>query len=370
MKKLVSIFLVVLLLLTSLFVLTGCNKGGDGNGDSGEAKIDKSVQKYYDNAETGELKDKWNGLDLKFAYPKDKGYEIEFTNKKVEYQKATLKSKDLNSKITISFVKAVSNEIEKRKTGYEQKPDEYSNIQEIEFAGLKGITTDYKHWSGNQKIVFFMLSEIEGDENNSWYGVNILIEKLSTSSSATEFDPVQYYSEEEFQNLLNSLIFTKIDKVDVDGILGSDRYLIVKELEAPSEEYTVAQYPDTNGVMSAFMLKDGKYNGSGAYFRIYSASNIDKEKFGTLDKVMEYYSGSTWNYTYTDDTLAGQAVKIEHNPKASSTSDKYSIWESGYFEKDGEVFNFLYYRYTDVPEEIGTKLITEVLNGISFCNEE
>ena len=41
MKKLVSIFLVVLLLLTSLFVLTGCNKGGDGNGDSGEAKIDK-----------------------------------------------------------------------------------------------------------------------------------------------------------------------------------------------------------------------------------------------------------------------------------------------------------------------------------------
>ena len=92
MKKLVSIFLVVLLLLTSLFVLTGCNKGGDGNGDSGEAKIDKSVQKYYDNAETGELKDKWNGLDLKFAYPKDKGYEIEFTNKKVEYQKATHKN--------------------------------------------------------------------------------------------------------------------------------------------------------------------------------------------------------------------------------------------------------------------------------------
>ena len=122
--------------------------------------------------------------------------------------------------------------------------------------------------------------------------------------------------------------------------------------------------------MSAFLLKDGKYNGSGAYFRVYSASNIDKEKFGTLDKVLEYYQGSTWNYTYTDDTLAGQAVKIEHNPKATSTSDKYSIWESGYFEKDGEVFNFLYYRYTDVPEEIGTKLITEVLNGISFCNEE
>ena len=366
MKKLISSLLVVILLVTSLLVLTGCGN----NTDNGETKIDKAVQKYYDNAETGELNDKWNGLKLKFAYPKDKGYEIEYSTKKVEYQKATLKSKDLNAKITISFVKVASNEIEKRKEGYDKKPDEYSDTQDIEFAGLKGITTNYKHWSGEQKFVFFMLSEIPNDENGGWYGLNIMIEKLSTSSSAAEFDAIAYYSEEEFQNLLNSLIFTKLDPIEVGGVLGQDRYLIVKELEAPSDDYTVSQYPDTNGVMSAFLLKDGKYNGSGAYFRVYSASNIDKEKFGTLDKVLEYYQGSTWNYTYTDDTLAGQAVKIEHNPKATSTSDKYSIWESGYFEKDGEVFNFLYYRYTDVPEEIGTKLITEVLNGISFCNEE
>ena len=89
-----------------------------------------------------------------------------------------------------------------------------------------------------------------------------------------------------------------------------------------------------------------------------------------VDKVLEYYSGGSWNYTFTDETLGDQAVKVEHNPKANPTSDKYSIWESGYFEKDGAVYNYLYYRYEDVPEEIGTQLIKDVLANMYEYTEE
>lgn len=367
MKKIISFLLVGILLMTSLLVLTGCNKGGNENGD-----IDKSVKKYYENAETGVLQDKWNGLELKFAYPKDKGYEIEFSSKKIEFQNATLESEDLNSRIELNFNKVSADEVTKRKENYDEKTDEYTEYEEIEFAGYKGLAVNYSDWSGTKKYGMLMLTEVKEGEGSKegWYALDFSIEKISTSSSAAEFEPAEYYKSEDFQNLLNSLQFKRIDPVEVDGVLGDDRYIVVKELTAPNDEYTVSQYPDTNGVMSAYMLKNGKYSTSGAYFRVFCASNIDENKFGTLDKVLDYYQSGSWNYTYTDETLAGQNVKVEHNPKSTTKADKYSVWESGYFEKDGKVFNFLYYRYEDVPEEIGTQLIQDVLNGISFCEVE
>lgn len=372
MKKLISSLLVIVLLVSAMFVLTACNKGGEEGGET--AGTPSKVQaKYYENAETCDLNDKWNGLNVKFAYPKDKGFELSFTDKKAEYQKVILTSKDMNCKMTFNFLKVAANEIEKRKEGYDKDTEKYSEYSEIEYAGYKGNSVNYTDWSGVKKYGLLMLQEFEDEEGKNdkfWYGLSFAIEKSSTSSSAAEFDAAEYYNLEEFQNLLNSIIFTKTEPVKVDGTLGANRDLVVKKLTAPSADYTVAQYKDTNGVMSAYMLTDGKYNGSGAYFRVYNATNLDTTKFATLDKVLEYYSGGSWNYTFTDETLGDQAVKVEHNPKANPTSDKYSIWESGYFEKDGKVYNFLYYRYEDVPEEIGTQLIKDVLANMYEYTEE
>ena len=76
MKKVISYVLIVALLVTALFVLTACgNKEKDAN------KPSKEVENIYANAETCELNDKWNGLNVKFAYPKDKGFKVEFTDK-------------------------------------------------------------------------------------------------------------------------------------------------------------------------------------------------------------------------------------------------------------------------------------------------
>ena len=365
MKKFISGLVVIVLLFTSLLVLTGCSKSGDG----GE-KMDKATAKIYENAETATITDKWNGLEVKFAYPKDKGYEIEYSDQKSEYQNAYLESEELNSDIKIGFTVVAADEIQERKTNYEENAEDYTGFEEIEFAGYKGCVVNYNDWSGTEKMGILMLKEVKEGEGSEegWYALEFSIAPGSTSSDV-EFDAEKYYGEEDFQNLLKSIQFKLIDKVQVDGVLGDDRSIIVKTLTPPNDNYEVSQFPDTNGVMSAYMLKDGKYNGSGAYFRVYCMNNIDEEKFATLDKVLEYYQGDTWKYTYTDSTIAGQPVKVEHNPKKTETSEKYSVWESGYFEKDGKVFNYLYYRYEDVPEEIGTQLITDVLGGISFYQE-
>ena len=357
MKKLISMLLVMALLVTALFTLTGCGKSGE-EGDAETSVPSKDVAKYYENAETGELNDVWNGLSLKFAYPKDKGFELTYSDKKEVNQKVTMKSTDLNCKIELSFKNVAADEATKRVEKYSEDTEKYAEATEIEYAGYKGCSVNYTDWSGTKKFVLLMLGEAD---EGKWYGLDISIEKYSTFSTAAEFDAPEYYNSEEFQNLLNSIQYTKTEPVQVDGVLSQNRDLVVKKLTAPSDEYTVEQYPDTNGVMNAFMLTEGQYNGSGAYFRVYDETNIDTTKFATLDKVIEYYTGDTWKYTYTDEKLAGLDVKVEHKPSDTAPSEKYAVWEAGFFEKDGKVYNFLYYRYAEVPEEIGTKLIEEVV---------
>lgn len=366
MKKIISYVLIVTLLITALFVLTACgNKEGEAD------KPSKEVENIYANAETCELNDKWNGLNVKFAYPKDKGFELEFSDKKMEYQRVELESDDMNCDMVVKFNAVYSSEIENRKANYAEDTEQYSNFEEIEVAGFKGYAVDIKDYSGTNKVVFLMLARneaVEENEYNAWWALEISIEAQS-SYADTEFDAVTYYSGEEFQNLLKSIIFTKTTPYTVDGVLGANRDLAVKNLTAP-EGYTVSQYPDTNGVMSSYLLPDGKYNGSGAYFRVYSMEGIDPEKFGTLEKVLEYYQKDTFKYTYTDGKAGNLDVKIEHRPSQTSTSDKYAVWDSGYFVKDGKPYNFLYYRYEDVPEEIGTKLIDDVIAGMFLVTEE
>ena len=364
MKKILSGILVFILLATSLLVLTGCDRGGESGGSSA-----KGVDKLYANAETGVLTDKWNGLEVKFAYPKDAGYEIEFTEKSVEFQRATLESKDLNARIQIGFDEVFSNVVESKKEDIDKKPEDYTDFQEVEYNGYKGYFVTEVDEKDPAKEGVLLLKEIEGDENEKWYALDITLKKENAYSKDVEFDPLAYFNEDAFQNLLKSITFTQIDKVEVDGVLGADREIVIKKLTAP-EGYNVAQFPDTNGVMSAYMLPTGKWNSSGAYFRVFVPRKSSGERYGSLDEVLEYYSGHSFNYTFTDSNLAGQPVKVEHRPKATTTDAKYSVWDSGYFEKDGVVYNFLYYRYADVPEEVGTKLITDVLGGISFYSEE
>jgi len=278
-----------------------------------------------------------------------------------------MKSKDLNCKMDFNYRSVSADEVEKRITNYGKDTEKYADAAEIEYNGYKGCSVSYTDWSGVKKYVLLMLCE---EEEGKWYGLDIAVEKNSTSSSAAAFDGSEYYNSEEFQNLLKSIIFTKIEPVKVDGVLGQNRDLVVKTLTAPNEDYTVSQFPDTNGVMNAYMLIDGKYNNSGAYFRIYNQTNLDEKKFATLDSTLEYYQGDTWKYTFTDKKLADLNVKIENRPNATNPSDKYSVWESGYFEKDGKVYNFLYYRYEDVPEEIGTQLIKDVIANMYEYTEE
>ena len=369
MKKIISYALITVILIAGLFVLTACgNKTEDG-----AEKPSKEVENIYANAETCELNDKWNGLNVKFAYPKDKEFELKYTTKKATYQGVTLTSKkNLNAEIEVKFDGVTANAIEKRKENYAEDTEKYTGIEDIEVAGYKGYTVSITDYSGTEKYVFLMLEKDESAEENSaheWYSLGISIQKYS-SYSEPEFDAVEYYNSEDFQNLLKSIIFTKTEPYSVDGVLGQNRDLAVKNLVAPNENYRVSQYPDTNGVMSAYILQDGKYNGSGAYFRVYSMEGIDAEKFGTLDKVLEYYQGSSFNYTYTDGKAGNLDVKIEHRPNQTSTSEKYSVWDAGYFEKDGKPYAFLYYRYEDVPEEIGTQLIDDVLDGMFLVTEE
>ena len=367
MKKFISYVLVVAILIVALFVLTAC-----GNKNEDATKPSKEVENIYANAETCELNDKWNGLNVKFAYPKDKGFELEFSTKQMEYQRVELVSEDINCDMEVRFDGVYAKEIENRKENYAEDTEKYTDIEDIEVAGFKGYTVNITDYSGTEKYVFLMLARneaVEENEYNAWYALGISL-KADSSYGDVKFDAKEYYNSEDFQNLLKSIIFTKTEPFSVDGVLGENRDLAVKKLTAPNEQYTVSQHPDTNGVMNAYMLKDGKYSGSGAYFRVYSMQGLDSEKFATLDKVLEYYQGGSFKYTFTDGKAGNLDVKIEHRPSQTTTSDKYAVWDAGYFEKDGKPYAFLYYRYEDVPEEIGTQLIDDVLAGMFLVNEE
>ena len=184
MKKVISIVLVVALLATGLFVLTGCddNKGGTTTTTAA------NMQKYTINATYGG--------EFTFDFPNDLGYEV-----KEEMNKLIFTHKDNNSTVTVYTMDTSSASIIMKEKDFSK--DAYTGYKEIEINGHKAYTISK---TNNFSVTYgILLDKDERDFNTNYKYYGVKIEVAKNSLKLDQFDPAAFVQTEAFQNFLNSI---------------------------------------------------------------------------------------------------------------------------------------------------------------------
>ena len=183
MKKIISIVLVVVLLATGLFVLTGCDDNKGGN-----TATAANMQEYTINATYGGK--------FTFSFPNDLGYEA-----KEETNKIVLTHKDNKSTVTIYTMDTSSSSIIMKEKDFSASA--YTGYTEIEINGHKAYTIAK---TNNFSVTYgILLDKDERDFNTNYKYYGVKIEVAKNSLKLDEFDPAAFVKTEGFQNFLNSI---------------------------------------------------------------------------------------------------------------------------------------------------------------------
>lgn len=308
-----------------------------------------------DNREIAKLVDEYAPFEFTIKYPKDAGYKFEANLESTPYVSGKIINEEKNIAISISFDKIASSSMKDAKESASKK----DNYAETNYTGLGG----YEYCTDENYFGKSLLNEFD----EFWHiAVGIKMEKYK--SSGADVNIQEFAKSEDFKGILSSITFNdKIEGKKVDGTISDTHNLIVKNLENPDEsKYKVVQYPDSNGVMSKYVLKDGKYEDEGAHLRIsYYGSEGNYKDLATCLA----YREKTAKDVFQDYSLFGQDVKVNVKKYAigeSSMPTKYKMWLSGYFEKEGKVYEFLYVQYVGIEDSLGEKLVNNVLNNFTI----
>ena len=196
MKKVLSAALVAIMLLSGLFVFSGC---GDKNDEKdGKAGYNKEVVEYT-------IKSANEKGELTFKLAKDLNYEPD-SNLGSTYR---INSKDNMSNINvhIAYDYITSATITKKeKDFYSEK---YHDFQEVTVG-------DYKGWS-----IYYGESEYQiglvltdKDKDNKVYGATIIVRKSPVMKEDMHFDVKEFVESEDFKQMLNSIKFTVKDEAE------------------------------------------------------------------------------------------------------------------------------------------------------------
>ena len=312
-------------------------------------------EKKEDNREIAKLVDEYAPFEFTIKYPRDAGYKFEENLESTPYVSGKIINEDKNVVISISFDKTASSSMKSAKESASGK----DNYAETNYTGLGG----YEYCTADNYYGKSLLNEFD----EFWHiAVTIKMEKYK--SSGADVNIQEFAKSEDFKGILSSITFNdKIEGKKVDGTISDTHNLIVKNLENPDEsKYKVVQYPDSNGVMSKYVLKDGKYEDEGAHLRIsYYGNEGNYKDLATCIAHRE----KTAKDVFQDYSLFGQNVKVNVKKYAigeSSAPTKYKMWISGYFEKEGKVYEFLYVQYVGIEDSLGEKLVNNVLNNITI----
>ncbi|MBR2704569.1 MAG: hypothetical protein IKE91_03775 [Clostridia bacterium] len=187
MKKVLSAALVAIMLLSGIFVFSGC-----GDKKEEKAGYNKEVNQYV-----VETNDKKGELSLEIA--KDLNYETG-SNVATTFR---ITSKDNMSEISFHMsydYKTSATITKKEKDFYSEKYHDYAEVT----AG------DYKGWSiyygESQYDMGLVLTE--PDANNKVYGVTISVRKSPVMKEGMTFDVKEFVNSEDFKHMLDSLKFT------------------------------------------------------------------------------------------------------------------------------------------------------------------
>ena len=307
------------------------------------------------NGEVAKLVDEYAPFEFTINYPKDAGYKFEANLESTPYVSGKIINEEKNIVISVGFDKIASSSMKSAKESASEK----ANYAETNYTQLGG----YEYCTDENYFGKSLLNQFD----EFWHiAVTIKMEKYK--SNGTDVNVQEFAKSKEFKNILTSITFNdKIEGKKVDGAISNNHKLIVKSLENPDEsKYEVIQYPDSTGVMNKYVVKEGKYEDEGVHLRVTYYENEGNYK--DLATCLAYRE-RTAKDVFQDYSLFGQNVKVNVKKYAigeSSMPTKYKMWISGYFEKEGKVYEFLYVQYVGVEDSLGEKLVNNVLNNITI----
>lgn len=314
------------------------------------------------NTETGVLQDNYNGLQIKFNYPKNSGYDIENGNDQSEYQYLTLINNEKNFQIRFSFEETYEDIIESEKIRFENDKN-YKDFEEVEYSSFKGYSVTQSMESiGENKEIKLLLKEKENEANNlkRYYALSMIIEKRDLES---EFNASEFFKTDECQNILKSIQFTDnfTGIVKYDGVLSSDHSWGIKTIKSKDEsKYKVSQYRNSAWIITEYInVNDEDEN---AHVQIVSIKSKNLEK--AMNDNIYYKKGLKY------DTIFYNGIEF-HDIKNVTRIDRYAdnISHVGYFEKDGQVWQYEYHRTTRTDEDLQKQLLEAVVGNIEIVEK-
>lgn len=333
-KKIIISILLIIALLATCLIMSGCGKN----------KEDK-------NKETAKLVDEYAPFEFAFKYPKDAGYKFEADLENIPYVTGKLTNEEKNIKIKFTFDETTDSSFKSSKESVAEK----ENYAETNYTNLGG----YEYYTDKEYLGVNLLNTFEEFRHMQ---VTVNMEKYSLKGA--EVNLVEFAKSEEFKEILSSMTFNNnIEGIKVDGIISKNHKLIIKELENPDEsKYEVKQYQTTLGIMNAYILKDSNKE---VQFKLEYYGNTGNYK--DLETCIAHQE-KTFKKKFEDYTLFGQKVKVNVADNAKyaydgSSDGKYAKWLTGFFERNGKVYEFSYIQHTGIEDSIGEQLFNYVLNN-------
>lgn len=364
MKKIISLLLVMVLMLSALFVLTGCDNGNtENNGENAATEEKKNVDSY-------EVEAKFGGK-LTFDMPKDTGYEFS-----EETNKAVLTHNENDSTITIYLMNTSKSQIIMKETDF--SASSYSGYETIDVNGKEAYkiqkTTGFS-------VTYGILMDEYDKDHGKYHGVKIEVAK--NSLKLDEFDPVAFVETDTFKTLLNSLKFeyeaaetdTDGDKKDemknygefesrTDGISDKDGLLFIKKYDSPNAEVYRAEQRNDNVGIDNYLWYLGKtsYNDTCVQVRIFP-------KAGTFESMDAYKEKKGDMYTWGKTTVAGKEYDTFTFGNGTPIA-KYSQNVQGAFMVGNRVVEFSYTMFKDIEDQsIGDTFFNQIMNSIEYSKD-
>ena len=350
MKKILISVLMITVLVTGLFTLTGCT-----------GKLEEVTLKLEDGDETVSATFGYSG---KSGITVEEGYDDSGKILKSEEGKWELKI-DLCADTTYDDNK----EYAKEEEGY----------KEIEFNSYKGYMYNYSE----EEIDMEILLDAGDDETVAKY---ISLE-LRTTDYENEVNMQTIYELDDVQTILKSIKYngtetanTESDDSDdtdkgakvvgefadrTDGISDKDGLIFIPSFDSPDETlYRAEQRNDNVGIDNYlwYTPEDRTYDASGIEVRIIPES-------GTFESMEEYIEDKGDMYHFSKETIAGKEYDV-YTFGDPVTIEKYSKEISGAYMVGNRVVTFHYNMYAEVPnQELGDQFFKQIMDSVEYSKD-
>lgn len=346
MKKVLFNILMIIVLMASMFVLTGCQgklKEVTLTTEDNDKKISATLG-YSEKA----------GITVRDGYD-ESGKIFENENEKWE----------LEVYVTADTTYDDNKEYAEEEDGY----------KEIEFNGYKGYIYNYSE----EEIEGAILLDEGKDDNVAKY----LTIELSTTDYANEVDMSTVYESDDVQTILKSIKYNGAEtiattddddnKVKVtgefagrtDGIADKNGEIFIPSFESPKPDlYKAEQRNDNIGIDNYLWYTPEN--------RTYDASSIEVRiipKSGTFESMEEYIEDKGDMYHFSKETIAGKEYDV-YTFGSATPIEKFSKEYSGAFMVGNRVVEFHYNVYAEIPDQdLGDTFFNQIMDSIEYSKD-